>query len=40
MAAGHSDEIVTLKEFIANIISDSEKILRNWGYQGSEFNTL
>ncbi|MFX1470453.1 MAG: NAD(P)H-dependent flavin oxidoreductase [Promethearchaeota archaeon] len=40
MAAGHCDEIVSLKDFIDNIISNSEKILRNWGHQGNEFNNL
>jgi len=40
MAAGHCDEIVSLKEFIDNIISNAEKILKKWGYQGNEFNTL
>ncbi len=40
MAAGHCDEIVSLKEFMDNIISNAEKILKKWGYQGNEFNTL
>ncbi|NVM36240.1 MAG: nitronate monooxygenase [Candidatus Lokiarchaeota archaeon] len=39
MAAGHCDEIVSLKEFINNIILNAEKILKKWGYQGNEFNT-
>ncbi len=40
MAAGHCDEIVPLKEFIDNITSNAEQILKKWGYQGNEFNTL
>lgn len=40
MAAGHCDEIISLKEFIDNIISNAEKILKKWGYQGNEFNTI
>ncbi|MFX1364943.1 MAG: nitronate monooxygenase [Promethearchaeota archaeon] len=40
MAAGHCNEIFSLKEFIDNIISNAEKILQKWGYQGNKFNTL
>lgn len=40
MASGHCDEIVSVNEFIDNIISIAEKILKKWGYQGNEFNTL
>ncbi|MFX1305087.1 MAG: NAD(P)H-dependent flavin oxidoreductase [Promethearchaeota archaeon] len=40
MASGHCDEIVSIKEFINNITSNAENILKNWGYQGNEFNTL
>ncbi|MGB5912764.1 MAG: nitronate monooxygenase [Promethearchaeia archaeon] len=39
-AAGHIKEIIPLKSFIGNIISDAEKILRSWGYRGEEFSTL
>ncbi|MFX0026113.1 MAG: NAD(P)H-dependent flavin oxidoreductase [Candidatus Hermodarchaeota archaeon] len=39
-AAGHIQEIIPLKSFISNIISDAEKILRSWGYRGQEFSTL
>ncbi|MFX1590272.1 MAG: NAD(P)H-dependent flavin oxidoreductase [Promethearchaeota archaeon] len=39
-AAGHIKEIIPLKSFIDNIISDAEKILRSWGYRGEEFSTL
>jgi len=39
-AAGHIKEIIPLKTFISNIISDAEKILRSWGYHGEEFSTL
>jgi nitronate monooxygenase len=40
MASGHCDEIVSIKEFIENITSNAENILKKWGYQGNEFNTL
>ncbi|MFX1418698.1 MAG: NAD(P)H-dependent flavin oxidoreductase [Promethearchaeota archaeon] len=40
MAAGHCDQIVSINEFIDNIISNAEIILKNFGYQGEEFNTL
>ncbi|MFX1499617.1 MAG: nitronate monooxygenase [Promethearchaeota archaeon] len=40
MAAGHCDEITSLKVFIDNIVSNAEKILHKWGYQGNEFNAL
>jgi NAD(P)H-dependent flavin oxidoreductase YrpB (nitropropane dioxygenase family) len=40
MAAGHCDDIISVKEFIENIVSNAEKILKDWGYQSNEFNTL
>ncbi|MFX1257738.1 MAG: NAD(P)H-dependent flavin oxidoreductase [Promethearchaeota archaeon] len=40
MAAGHCDKIVSLKEFINNIINDAEKILKSWGFRGNEFNII
>ncbi|MFX1555802.1 MAG: NAD(P)H-dependent flavin oxidoreductase [Promethearchaeota archaeon] len=40
MAAGHIDEIVTVKEFIENIINNAEMILKNWGFKGEMFNTF
>lgn len=40
MATGHCDEIVSVKEFIDNIVSNAEKILKKWDYQGNEFNTF
>ncbi|MFX0073244.1 MAG: nitronate monooxygenase [Candidatus Hermodarchaeota archaeon] len=40
MAAGHCDEVVSMKEFIEErIIGKAEKILRSWGYNGDEINT-
>ena len=40
MASGHCEEIVSIKEFINIIVSNAEKILKKWGYQGNEFSTL
>ncbi len=40
MAAGHCDEIISLKEFIEGIISNAEEILKGWGFQSNEFITL
>ncbi|MFW9936109.1 MAG: NAD(P)H-dependent flavin oxidoreductase [Candidatus Thorarchaeota archaeon] len=40
MAAGHIDEILTVKEFIENIINNAEMILKNWGFKGEMFNTF
>jgi len=38
MAVGHVDKETTIKEFIDNIVSNAEKILRNWGFSGDTFN--
>ncbi|UCC19297.1 MAG: nitronate monooxygenase [Promethearchaeota archaeon] len=40
MAAGHCDEIISIKEFIDKIITNAEKILKGWGYQTNEFTTF
>ncbi len=40
MAIGHCNEIVSMKEFIDNIVINAEKILKNWGFEGNEFSTL
>jgi NAD(P)H-dependent flavin oxidoreductase YrpB (nitropropane dioxygenase family) len=40
MAIGHVDKENTLKEFIQEIIANAEKILRNWGFSGNEFNSF
>jgi len=39
-AAGHIKKVVSIKDFIENIISETENILKSWGYQGEEFNTI
>lgn len=39
MAIGLIDEETTIKEFIDNIISNAEKILRKWGFERNEINT-
>ncbi|MFX1316754.1 MAG: NAD(P)H-dependent flavin oxidoreductase [Promethearchaeota archaeon] len=40
MAIGHINKIVSVKEFIENIVKNAEKILRSWGFEGNEFTTL
>ena len=41
MAAGHCDKIIPIKEFIEEkIIKPAESILKSWGFQGNEFNTV
>ena len=38
MAVGHVNKETTIKEFIDNIVTNAEKILRSWGITGNEFN--
>ena len=41
MAAGHCNEIITMKEFIEEkIIKEAEDILRSWGFGSNEVNTI
>ncbi|MHA1987639.1 MAG: NAD(P)H-dependent flavin oxidoreductase [Promethearchaeota archaeon] len=40
MAVGHVDKETTIKEFIEDIISNAEIILREWGVKGNEFNNM
>ncbi len=41
MAAGHCDKIIPIKEFIEEkIIKQAESILKSWGFQRNEFNTV
>ena len=40
MAVGHINEETSIKEFIDNIVSNAEKILRKWGIEGNEINTF
>ncbi|MFW9824178.1 MAG: hypothetical protein ACFFE4_14635, partial [Candidatus Thorarchaeota archaeon] len=40
MAVGLIDKETTVKEFIDNIISNAEEILRTWGFKGNEINTF
>ena len=39
MAVGHVNEETSIKQFIENIISNAEKILRIWGFEGKEITT-
>ena len=39
MAVGHVDKETTIKEFIDNIVSGAENILRTWGVSGDEYKT-
>jgi NAD(P)H-dependent flavin oxidoreductase YrpB (nitropropane dioxygenase family) len=40
MAIGHRKKIITIKEFIEEIMNESEIILRSWGFSADEFNTI
>lgn len=40
MAVGHVNEETSIKQFIENIISNAEKILRRWGFEGKEITTF
>jgi len=41
MAAGHCDEILSLKDFIqGKIIKNAEQILKSWGFDKDVFSTL
>ena len=40
MAVGHCDKIVSIKEFIEDKVNGAIEILRSWGFEGKEFNTL
>ncbi|MHA1148665.1 MAG: nitronate monooxygenase [Promethearchaeota archaeon] len=41
MAAGHCNEIITIKEFIeVKIIKEAEMILKMWGISGEEFSLI
>ncbi|MBA7551842.1 Inosine-5'-monophosphate dehydrogenase [subsurface metagenome] len=36
MAVGHVEKETSIKQFIENIISNAEKILRRWGFEGNK----
>ena len=40
MSIGHISSVTTIKEFIDDIITKAEKILRKWGFTGNEINTF
>ncbi len=40
MAVGHCDKIVSVKEFVENMMKNTEQILRSWGFENDEFHTL
>ncbi len=40
MAIGHVDEALPIKVFIDNIISETEHVLKCWGYKSDTFNTI
>ncbi|TXT62686.1 MAG: Nitronate monooxygenase [Promethearchaeota archaeon] len=39
-AAGHCDEVLTIKEFMDKIIGEAEDLLIEWGFKKEQFNTL
>ena len=40
MAIGHIDEILPIRAFLQNLISEAEHILKSWGYKSNTFTTL
>ncbi|MHA1762828.1 MAG: NAD(P)H-dependent flavin oxidoreductase [Promethearchaeota archaeon] len=40
MAAGHVEEVLSVKEFLDKISSEAEILLRSWGFTGEMFTTL
>jgi len=40
MTVGVINKVVTVKEFIDNIIENAEKIVRSWGFKGNVFSTF
>ncbi|NVM44760.1 MAG: nitronate monooxygenase [Candidatus Lokiarchaeota archaeon] len=40
MAIGHIDKTQPIKEFIDNLINESEQILKSWGYNSTVFSTI
>ncbi len=40
MAVGHRKKIIPIKDFIEEIMNESEGILRSWGFTAEEFNTI
>lgn len=40
MAAGHIDEVLSIKDFLDGMSTEAEKILYSWGFNNSEFSTL
>lgn len=40
MAIGHRKKIIPIKDFIEEIMNESEVILKSWGFTAEEFNTI
>lgn len=40
MAVGFIDEIVSIKEFVDEVMTEAEQILRTWGFTGDTFKTF
>ena len=39
-AIAHSTEVVPIKQFIHKMMINAETVLKSWGYNGNEFNTI
>jgi len=39
-AIAHSKEIIPMKKFLHELISNAENVLKSWGFNNNEFNTL
>jgi len=40
MAIGHRKKIIPIRDFIEEIMNESEMILKTWGFTAEEFNTI
>lgn len=39
-AIAHSTKVIPMKEFILKMMNDAEKVLKSWGFNNNEFNTI
>jgi len=39
-AAGHCDEVLTMEDFMGKLFTKAENLVKDWGFNNNEFNTL
>ena len=39
-AIAHSKEVIPMKEFLSDMISNAENVLKSWGFNNNEFNSM